>query len=250
MTNFHTTYSFEVFQGTNHSIDFSEYTLRDKLIAAQRTSGFDSMQFFLPANKLHWLISNETFKVNLESELERHSLSPISGDFIQFIINDAPKDFATLVYSRLTPKIQDFFEVRFDDTRLPVECDTGTGLIRFPTGTPTPRGHPYSLEDYANVFASWKPTEINEFCDNQWRFNCLQSIWNDDVRYGLDRNSSGVPWFHPRTIFPFKVLDRPKGTPFSKVWKVEDISGYGDDSPRPQRVRVFFPETLEYLNGD
>ena len=143
----------------------------------------------------------------------------------------------------MTSKIKDFFRCSFNDKRLPVEFDIGTGVIKF-VDTGIPNIIRYSqLEKCAKVFDDWKSSEIHEFCDNQWRFNCLQLVRNVDGTYGeSDDGSSIVPRFPPRKIFPLKVLGKPIGTPFSKVWKVQDISGFID--------WVFLLKTLDYLDRD
>ena len=64
MTNLDEINSFEVVT------DDSRLTLRDKLMAAQRISDFDSMQLFVPVHELRRLISGWTFKDNVESELQ------------------------------------------------------------------------------------------------------------------------------------------------------------------------------------
>ena len=78
MTNIHEINSFEVVT------DDSRFTLRDKLIAAQRISDFDSMQLFVPLHELRRLISGWIFDDYFESELQEHVLSSISDN-----INDS-----------------------------------------------------------------------------------------------------------------------------------------------------------------
>ena len=199
--------SHQVAESNNDDTDHPEYTLREKLIAAQRTSGFDSMQPFLTGGQLSYLIGKPDQKSEIEGELQRHGVDTTAEVIVGFAMFRARKIFATLVYSQLTAKIRDFFNHDFDDGQLPIEFDIRTGIIK---------RRPPVQRKYADTFRSWKPVEIREFCDNQWRFN--SPLLDGNLR-------PEIPWFPPQTILPFNVVGKTKGTAFSKVWKIQPVSG-------------------------
>lgn len=180
--------------------DLPYSTLREKLIVAQKTSKFDSMQLYVPADRLSDILSKSV----VESELQRHGLGMIEA-LPNFILIEAKRIFAILVYLRLTKKIRDFFKHGFNDEQLPIEFNIGAENL---------------FETPVSVFSSWNRAEILEFCDSQWRFNA--PIFG----YSFLDESQYHRRFPPQTVFPFDVVDKPKGTPFSKVWKIRIPRGH------------------------
>ena len=194
-----------VLQDIHSQIDSQSSTLREKLIAAQKPSTFDSMRLYVPAGRLREIIS----ECDIKSELRMHKvnlsdLEPLEK-FIRFRAN---KIFATLVYSGLTDKIEDFLQSEFDDKQLPVEFDVVAE-------------HVEDLSTQGSqllpVFRSWKAVQILHFCDCQWRFNAFKI---DTFTFNKEASWT-VSHLPEQMIFPFNVLGRPKRTGFNQVCRIE-----------------------------
>ena len=185
-------------------------TLREKLIFAQKTSGFDSRQAFVPAGKISEIMSESAVEGELRADLGLPNQEEIAliRDFITQPPAAAVRIFAILVYSRQTSKIQDFMRHNIDDRKLPIQIDESFFAI-------TDNQAISNIKDYfvdQPIFSTWRDAEILEFYNNQWRFNA--------PIFHRPNFKDVFPRFPRQTIFPFDIEGRPKGTPFSKVWKI------------------------------
>ena len=190
------------------------FTLREQLILAQKTSGFDSRQPFVPAGKLKEIMSKSAIEGELRENLDRTAQADQAEidsiqDFITGRAQPAIRIFATLVYSRQTDKIRDFLKYNIDDGRLPIKIDEG--FFKIPDNEVIS-----DINRYFNdqpIFSSWRDVELLEFYNNQWRFNA--------PIFHRQTSNPEFPHFPEQTILPFDFVGRPKGTPFSKVWKIK-----------------------------
>ena len=194
-------------------------TLREKLILAQKTSGFDSQQPFVTAGDIKEIMSESAVEGELRAHLGLTTQEEIDliRDFITRPAAPAKRIFAILVYSRQTSKIRDFMQHTVHDGKLPIKIDKMFFAIIDDEVISTYKDY---LVDQP-TFSSWSYAEILEFYNNQWRFNApifYRSFLEDEF-----------PHFPRQTIFAFDVEGRPKGTPFSKVWKIRiNIDHIGD----------------------
>jgi len=211
--------------------------LRTHLIAAQEPSRFDLDQYFVPKGKQRIGLEDIT------AELTSHGFDPreeIFKQIVEFVYHDATRVFLTLVYSRMTRRIREFFDDSFDDRKLPIEYEIATWRKHNPLALNDPEPLPgifFTLGnghyDRSKVFQSWDSTDIREFCDNQWRFNAPSfppdnygGIW---LQYQKLKGFNYLFLLPMRTILPFDIEGTSKGTAFSKIWKIKVHSDHRGD---------------------
>jgi hypothetical protein len=82
-------------------------------------SPYEETRSFLSDDRLKGLIHNE----EIRNELKRGKVDDDTASnpaFLSFIINDAPRCFATLVYMSKSRAIVDFWKFQFRDIYLPI----------------------------------------------------------------------------------------------------------------------------------
>ena len=138
------------------------------------------------------------------------------------LVRGRERILCTLIYSYLTHKFPCFCYRRSssyldsNDGCLPLSCEIKNGKI-----TVTDFGR------HEEIFSEWKPSEIYDFYESQWRFNVPRlRNYNNMMPLTRLKNARLLPMqrdesYHPRTVFPFDSETLPKMTLFSRVWKVK-----------------------------
>ena len=133
-------------------------SLREPLVAEQEFSESDSMQPYVPEGALCTLIRHHV----------KHD--HLSGEHANFVLFHARRIYCILIYLHLIKKLDDFLKCDFCDPQLPVEFNMHTGDV-FTTGfhVVSAKGEILTTgelsEKQAQLFSSWIPLEIREFCD-------------------------------------------------------------------------------------
>lgn len=114
-----------VYRNIEFDRDSALSDLREELIEAQESGGFDSDRLFVPAGTLSEIIS----RCDIERELRKYRMA--SSDWHKsFVRGSAKKIFVTLVYWRLMKDIPHFQDYEFNDGHLPIDYDMALGRMK------------------------------------------------------------------------------------------------------------------------
>ncbi len=175
------------------SQSLEEASLRTKIMRARVESAVD-LRKFVPADSLRALLTEEAIK---------HELSLIgkrSEELSHYIVSEASKVFAILVYIDMASFIEEFYQKGISDTLLPMDFKglNNDDSIALSVGS----------VQQSKAFTSWKYVQISSFSDSQWIF--LAPIFTDD---------QFVHGLHDYCALPFTWVNRetPKTSLFSTV---------------------------------
>lgn len=177
-------------------------TLKEQLSDARIESCLDRKRY-VPESRIHELITEN----NIKAELNRLEIR-VTTELMNFVLENAKRLFAILVYSNMTKKITGCCEHKFMDGHLPVIGPDAHNGYRFSSlSEQQPFG--VSIDDASVALWEWDKADFQvDFYENQWLF--VVPVFNR-TRYRYK--------FHREHILPFVSVgtEKERSGGFSRV---------------------------------